>query len=199
MNNPQRYTKVAIILHWLIAIMIFGMLAVGFYMSELPKDAPKLASFDLFDLGVYMVQLQEAVSPRSYYFNLHKSFGVTVLALVLLRVLWKLTHKAPTLPDNIPAWQKKVAHASHHLLYVLMLVMPLSGLTMATFSKYGVIWFGIPLIEGLGNDAMRDVFKEVHGVTAILLVALIALHILAALKHRLINKDDVMGRMTSFK
>jgi cytochrome b561 len=137
-NNSQRYTKVAIILHWLVALMIFGMLAVGFYMAELPKDAPKVAMFDLFDLGLYTVQLPEAVSPRAYYFNLHKSFGVMVLALVLVRIFWKLTHKAPPLPDSIPGWERKVATAAHHLLYVLMFLMPVSGLVMATFSKYGV-------------------------------------------------------------
>jgi cytochrome b561 len=195
-SNTQRYTKVAIVLHWLIAFMLFGMFAVGFYMAELPKDAPKVAMFDLFDLGLYMVQLPEAISPRSYYFNLHKSFGITVLALVLIRVYWRLTHTAPALPDSIVAWQKKIAHASHHLLYVLMLLMPLSGLIMATFSKYGVKWFGIRLIEGVDDEAMREVFKEVHEITAFILITLITIHILAALKHQIVNKDGVMQRMT---
>jgi cytochrome b561 len=199
MINPQRYTKVAIVLHWLLAIMIFGMLAVGWYMSDLPKDAPKIAVFDLFDLGIYMVQLPEALSPRSFYFNLHKSFGVTLFALVLFRIYWKLTHKPPTLPASISGWQRKVATASHHLLYMLMFLMPASGLAMATFSKYGVKWFGIPLIEGLDNEVLREAFKEIHEVIAVILITLIALHILAALKHRFVHKDEVMGRMTSFK
>ncbi|MFM9912600.1 MAG: cytochrome b [Methylophilaceae bacterium] len=197
MNNPQRYTKVAIILHWLIALMIFGMFAVGWFMADLPKDAPKVASFDLFDLGLYMVQLPEAISPRSYYFNLHKSFGVMVLALVLFRIYWKLTHKAPALPASIIGWQRKAASASHHLLYMLMFLMPASGLIMATYSKYGVKWFGIPLIKGLDNEPLREVFKSAHEAIAVILISLIAIHVLAALKHKFVDKDEVMGRMTS--
>ena len=197
MSNTQRYTKVAIMLHWLIALMIFGMFAVGWFMADLPKDAPKVASFDLFDLGIYMVQLPEAISPRSYYFNLHKSFGVIVFALVLFRIYWKVTHKAPALPASIIGWQRKAATASHHLLYMLMFLMPLSGLIMATYSKYGVKLFGMDFIKGLDNEPMRSVFKETHETIAVILITLIGIHVLAALKHKFVNKDEVMGRMTN--
>lgn len=197
MNNPQRYTKVAILLHWLIALMIFGMFAVGWYMADLPKDAPKVASFDLFDIGLYTVQLAEAVSPRSYYFNLHKSFGVIVFVLVLFRICWKFTHQAPALPASITGWQRKAATASHHVLYMLMFLMPASGLVMATYSKYGVKWFGVALIKGLDNEPMREVFKEAHETIAVILITLIAIHVLAALKHKFVDKDEVMARMTS--
>ena len=197
MSNTQRYTKVAILLHWLIALMIFGMFAVGWFMADLPKEAPKVTSFDLFDLGVYTVQLVEAITPRSYYFNLHKSFGVIVFVLVLLRIYWKFTHKAPALPANITGWQRKAAIASHHLLYMLMFLMPVSGLIMATYSKYGVKWFGMALIKGLDNEPMRLVFKETHETIGVILITLIGIHVLAALKHKFVDKDEVMGRMTS--
>ncbi len=96
-----RYTKVAIILHWLIAVIILGMLALGWYAVSLPKEAPKVMSLDLFNWHLYTVQFAEATAPRSYYFNLHKSFGVTVFVLILLRIYWRVTHVAPALPASM--------------------------------------------------------------------------------------------------
>ena len=86
-NAVTRYTKTAVVLHWLIGIAIIGMLALGWFMSELPKEAPKQTAYDLFNLGVYTWQLAEPASPRTFYFNLHKSIGITLLALILLRIL----------------------------------------------------------------------------------------------------------------
>ena len=193
-----RYTKVAIVLHWLIALIIFGMLALGWYMSDLPKEAPKLMMLDLFDLHFHNIQFAEPTSARSYYFNLHKSFGVTLLALILFRVYWRVTHLPPALPVSMAAWQKKAAKASHHSLYLLMVLMPLSGVIMATYSKYGIKWFGIPVIKGLDNEPMREIFKQAHEILAVLLLSVIVIHVLAALKHKFVDKDEVMGRM-SFK
>ena len=195
LNASQRYTKVAIILHWLIAIAIFGLFALGWYMADLPKDAPKATSFDLFDLGLYTIQFPEAISPRSFYFNLHKSFGVTVFVLILLRVYWRVTHKSPALPASIIGWQRTAANASHHLLYLLMVLMPLAGLIMATYSKYGIKWFGVSLIKGLDNEALRLIFKEAHETIGVILISLIIIHVLAALKHKFIDKDEVMQRI----
>lgn len=84
--SPKKYTKTAIILHWLIAIAIIFMFALAWFMTNLPKEAPKSSSFDLFNLGIFTWQLNEEVSPRSFYFNLHKSVGVTLLGLILFRV-----------------------------------------------------------------------------------------------------------------
>lgn len=191
-----RYTKTAIVLHWLIALGIFAMFALGWYMSELPKEAPKQMAFDLFDLGIYTWQLSEEASPRTFYFNLHKSIGVTLLALIIIRVLWRLTHRAPALLSSYKAWEKKLATGTHHLLYVLMVAMPLSGLIMAVNSKYGVKWFGLDFIGGLDNSSMRDLFKEVHEVIGALLLIVVILHIAGALKHKFIDKDDTIKRMT---
>lgn len=191
-----RYTKTAIVLHWLIALGIFAMFALGWYMSELPKEAPKQMAFDLFDLGIYTWQLSEEASPRTFYFNLHKSIGVTLLALIIIRVLWRLTHRAPALLSSYKAWEKKLATGTHHLLYLLMVAMPLSGLIMAVNSKYGVKWFGLDFIGGLDNSSMRDLFKEVHEVIGALLLIVVILHIAGALKHKFIDKDDTIKRMT---
>lgn len=194
-----RYSKVAIVLHWLIALLIFGMLALGWYMSDLPKDAPKVMSLDLFNWHIHTVQFKEAMSARSFYFNLHKSFGVTLLVLILLRVYWRVTHTPPVLPASIAAWQLKAAKASHHLLYLLMVLMPLSGLIMGAYSKYGVKWFGITIIAGLDNEPLRSAFQEVHETIAWLLLGLVVIHILAALKHKFMDKDEVMSRMSLCK
>lgn len=195
-DTVQRYTKTAIILHWLIALLLIAMLAFGLWMSELPKDAPKTAAFDLFDLGLYTVTLSEPVSVRAFYFNLHKSSGVTLLALILFRVFWRVTHATPALPATMKAWEKMLSHAVHHSLYVLMLVIPLSGFVMSVYSKFGILWFGIPLVKGVDNPQLRDLFKDVHEITAWLLIVIAALHIAAAIKHKVVDKDEVMKRMS---
>lgn len=198
MNPSSRYTKTAIALHWLIALGIFFMFALGWFMHEIPRDAPKQMGFDLFDLGIYTWQLAEEVSPRTFYFNLHKSVGVTLLALIVLRVLWRFTHTPPAMLTSYKAWERKLATAAHHLLYLLMIAMPLAGLIMAINSKYGVVWFGIDLIGGLDNKDMREAFKEVHESVGALLLLVIILHIVGAIKHKVIDKDGTMERM-SFK
>lgn len=197
MNQAStRYTKTAIVLHWLIALGIFAMFALGWYMSELPKEAPKQMAFDLFDLGIYTWQLAEEASPRTFYFNLHKSIGVTLLALIAIRVLWRVTHRPPALLSSYKAWEKKLATGTHHLLYLLMVAMPLSGLIMAVNSKYGVKWFGMDFISGLDNSGVRDLFKEAHETVGALLLIVVILHIAGALKHKFIDKDDTMKRMS---
>jgi len=197
MNQAStRYTKTAVILHWLIAIGIFAMFALGWYMSELPKDAPKQIAYDLFDWGIYTWQLSEEASPRTFYFNLHKSIGVTLLGLIIIRVLWRITHRPPALLSSYKAWERKLATGTHHLLYLLMIAMPVSGLIMAVSSKYGVKWFGMDFIGGLDNTPLREAFKEVHEVIGAIILLVLILHILGALKHKLIDKDDTMKRMT---
>lgn len=196
MNDTVRYTKTAIILHWLIALLIIAMLALGFWMHELPKDAPKTASFDLFNLGIYTMTLPEPVSVRTFYFNLHKSLGVTVFAIILFRVFWRLTHVPPAFLSTMQAWEKRLADLGHKALYVLMLAMPLSGVVLSLYSKFGIKWFGIPLVPGLDNPALREVFTEVHETTAWLLIVLIVIHVAAAVKHKVVDKDGVLKRMS---
>ena len=196
MSNTTRYTKTAVYLHWLIAICIFGMFALGWYMSELPKEAPKQIAYDLFDWGIYTWQLSEEASPRTFYFNLHKSLGVTIFALILIRILWRITHKPPSLLASYKAWERKLAIGAHHLLYLLMVALPLSGVIMATYSKYGIKWFGAEFIKGLDNTPMRELFKEVHEVIGAIILLVLVLHIVGALKHKFIDKDDTLKRMS---
>lgn len=197
MNQAStRYTKVAVILHGLIALGIFAMFALGWYMSEIPKDAAKQAAFDLFDLGIYTWQLAEEASPRTFYFNLHKSIGVTLLALVAFRILWRVTHQPPAPLASYKAWEKKLATGTHHVLYLLMVAMPVTGVIMALYSKYGLMWFGIDLFGGLDNKDVRDLFKEVHESVGVIMLIAIILHAVGALKHKFIDKDDTMKRMS---
>ena len=192
----QRYTKTAVILHWLIAIGIFSMFAIGWFMTDLPKDAPKQTAFDLFNWGIYTWQMPQEISPRSFYFNLHKSIGVTILALITIRILWRFSHKPPAILSSYKMWEKKLASGVHHLLYLLMLALPISGVIMATYSKYGIKWFGVPLVKGLDNNPMREVFVDVHEVIGIVVLVVLALHIAGAIKHKFIDKDDTLKRMS---
>ncbi len=197
MNN--HYTKTAIVLHWLIGIAILAMFGLGWYMSELPKEAPKAMAFDLFDLGIYNWQLTEEVSPRTFYFNLHKSIGVTLLGLIVLRIFWRITHRPPALLDSLSVAEKKLATAGHHALYLLMLLVPISGVLMALYSKYGLKWFCTDLFAGLDNPAMRDTFKEAHEFLGVVMLLVIIVHVLGAIKHKLIDKDGTMDRMSLCK
>ena len=195
MQTNTQYTTVAKLLHWLIAIAIFGMFALGWYMSELPKEAPKQMAFDLFDWGIVTWQVAEEISVRTFYFNLHKSLGVTIFALILFRIFWRFTHKPPAILNTYKAWERKLANGAHHLLYLLMVALPVSGIIMAVASKYGIKWFGLEFIGGLDNKPLREAFKEVHEIVGVIMLLVIILHIAGALKHKFIDKDNTLNRM----
>jgi cytochrome b561 len=195
-QTSVRYTRTAVVLHWLIAIFLVVMFALGWFMTEIPKEAPKQSAFDILNLGVYTWQVAEEASPRAFYFNLHKSLGITILALIAIRVLWRVTHKPPALLTSYSALERKVATGTHHLLYLLMVAIPLTGLLMSIYGKYSVNWFGIELIKGADNKGLRDFFEGSHEFVGIVLLVLVALHVAGALKHKIIDKDDTLKRMT---
>ena len=196
--TQNQYTKTAIVFHWLIAIAIFAMFGLGWFMADIPKDQPKAMSFDLFNLGVYTWNMATEMTPRTFYFNLHKSVGITILGLVAFRLFWRITHRPPALLDTLTTIEKKIATGGHHLLYLLMFALPITGLVMAINSKfeYGVKWFGISLMNGLDNKAIRESFVDVHEVVGITMLVVIGIHVLGALKHKFIDKDGTMSRMS---
>jgi cytochrome b561 len=194
--TDMRYTRTAVILHWLIGLGLIAMLFFGWWMSDLPKEGPEAASYDLFNWGIYTVQLSEAVSPRTFYFNLHKSIGFTILLLVAFRIFWRILHHPPALLPTLKQWERKLATATHHLLYLLMALVPISGLIMTLYSKWGLKWFGIKVLPGLDDKGIRDIFHELHEWFGIILAVVIVLHVLGALKHKFIDKDATMSRMT---
>jgi cytochrome b561 len=173
-TGQERYTTVAIVLHWLIAAAVLFMIGLGWVMGDIPKGTPE----------------------RAYWFNLHKSVGVTIAVLVVLRLLWRLSHRPPPLPSTMPAWEVKAAQLNHVLLYALLLAMPVIGFLASNFTKFGVKYFGLqvgPLFPE--NQAARDALQEVHTLLSYVLVVLVAIHVLAALKHWLIDRDRVFQRM----
>lgn len=170
----DRYTWQAIVLHWLLAVLIIGMLALGYSLEDIPRNTPA----------------------RGFYVNLHKSFGVLALVLVLVRLGWRLGHRPPPPAPGMPRWQAVAAAWSHGLLYLCILLQPLSGYLASSFGKYGVKFFGIELPNwGWEDKALRGFFGEVHGAVGFALAVLIAIHVLAALKHLLIDRDQVFQRM----
>ncbi|WP_416462385.1 cytochrome b [Sphingomonas sp. VDB2] len=167
-----RYTSVARTLHWAIAILILLNLFFGFAHDALPKEW--------------------AVMP------VHKSIGLTVLALTLVRIVWRLTHPAPPLPAAMPAWEKGAAHATHVLFYALMLILPLSGWIMSSAGTRPLNWFFLFDVPKFGvgkEDAIVGLSRRAHELLPWLWVALILLHVGAALRHHFMLKDDVLRRM----
>ena len=180
-NSNAVYDPVARALHWLIALAIIGMLPLGWIMESLPNGADKFALFQL-----------------------HKSIGITILLLALLRLIWRWRHPPPPLPEHMPGWEKTAAHAGHVLLYMLMIGMPLVGWVIVSASPlnlptilYGVIpWPHLPILPDLDNKKeIGHMAAKVHAYLAWVIVVVAVLHIAAAWKHHLINRDDVLTRM----
>lgn len=173
----RRYSKVAIVLHWTIALMILGLIAFGVLMT------------------------QEWMPNRFELYQWHKSFGITVLILSLFRLAWRLSHKPPPLPDNLPPWQKYASHATHGMFYGLMVGMPLLGWAMVSASELPIptVLFGLiplPNMPGVAEgQALADRFRWLHEIGAKLFIGLLFLHIGAALKHHFMDRDPVLSRM----
>jgi cytochrome b561 len=176
-GSLQRYTGVAITLHWLIATVILGTFLLGQYMTNLQLSPAKLKLY-------------------SY----HKWIGVTIFVLVLARLAWRLAHRPPAPPATMPAWQHSAAGIAHFFLYVLTLAIPISGWLMSSASGFQVVYLGmIPIPDVLAkNKEMAEQLKQLHEALNWLMVLVVALHIAAALKHHLVDRDDVLRRMLPF-
>ena len=183
MNKNTKYTNVAIALHWLIGIAILFMFILGWFMTELPRETPKTTSFDIFNLGLVTWEVAKEQSQRTFYFHLHKSIGLTILMLVVIRIYWRFTHRPPAFLSSMKPWEKKLATATHHSLYLLMILIPLAGIIMSAASKYGVKWFGIKVIPGFNDKGVRDLFEQFHEIFGLLLLSFLIFHILGAVKH----------------
>jgi cytochrome b561 len=181
----SRYSLVAMILHWLIALMIISLFAAGLWMHEaIEEPASRALAFKVYQL--------------------HKSFGITVLLLTLLRLAWRFTHKPPPLPIRMKSWERLLARVSHMGFYVLMLAIPFSGWAMVSASPLGLptIIFGLfewphigPLAAIENKAPVEHLLKEAHELLAFAMIGLLLLHIIAALKHHFFDKDDVLARM----
>ena len=174
MTVALRYTRVAVALHWLIAAVVVAQVAWGWLMQQVPKAPPGL---------------------RADAFNVHKSVGLCLFALMLVRLGWRLAHAPPPLPP-LPRWQAAAARITHVGLYAALLAMPVAGYLGSVFSGYPVKWFGLTL-PGWYPKAplLKQWMSDVHLFTSVVLVALIALHVAGALQHAL-RGDGVLARMT---
>lgn len=176
LTASDRYTNVAITLHWVIAALILGQIAGGFYMHNLPATNLK---FELYQW--------------------HKSFGMLILALSLFRLGWRLSHPAPALPAHMPGWEKLVARITHIAFYGLMIGTPLIGWLLVSTSKPDLVLFKIipwPHIPGVPNDRpLHEAFEEIHEFLAFSILGLLALHVAAALKHHFLDRDAVLTHM----
>lgn len=173
-SAPLHYTGTAKVLHWLVALIIIGLFVLGQYMSDLSMSPRKLQLY-----------------------SWHKWFGVTVFLLVLVRLGWRLTHQPPRLPAQMPKLQQLASHIGHTALYGLMLAIPISGWLMSSAKGYQTVWFGVlPIPDLLGKDKLLgDLLAELHGALNGLLMFIVVIHVIAALKHHFIDRDDVLKRM----
>ena len=168
----NRYTNAAIALHWLIGLLIFAAFPIGLIMSNM--------SFTPFTLKLY---------------SWHKWIGVTVFGLAIIRLLWRITHQPP--PAKINHREKILAHIAHFALYVLLFAIPISGWLMSSAHGYQTVYLGIwPLPDLVAkNEALAKTLADIHSRLNWILSGLVALHVLGALKHHMIDRNDVLTRM----
>ncbi len=177
-SSSEKYALPAIVLHWLLAALVFALYGLGWYMVEIPKGTP----------------------PVAYFYNLHKSIGLVAAVPIVWLICWRATHAVPPLPASMPRWRVKASEANHLLFYICLVVMTLSGFIESNFTKYGIKFFGYQLpVVGWEDKAIYYLFNRIHVYTSYLFAALIAVHITAALQHLLLEKDGVFQRMLPSK
>ena len=173
-NDEVRYGGVAMVLHWSMALVMLGLLALGLWMVELPDGDPKWG-----------------------WYGWHKSFGLLVLMLAVVRVLWRRRNVQPAMPAGLAAWERFAAHATHTMLYLAMFVLPISGYVDSSAGGYHVAFFGLfelPLVIPK-NEALLEAAVLVHQSVAYGLIGLLVLHVGAVLKQHFVLRNDVLRRM----
>ncbi len=176
-NTKENYGGVAKFFHWTVGVLIICLIAVGFIMVAMPMSPDKMKLV-----------------------GLHKSFGITLLTLAALRILWKAGNAGVLLPSQMRAIEKLLAHAGHAVLYVLMFAMPMTGWLMSSAAGYKVSVFGLFLLPDImePNLEMKRYYVDLHGTLAWILIGMITLHVLAVLMHHFIHKNDVLVKMLPF-
>jgi cytochrome b561 len=168
------YTRTAIAFHWILAALIIGNLAFGFTIVDLPLSPAKLR-----------------------YFSWHKWTGVTIFILAALRLAWRLRHRAPELPSHMEPWERKASHVAHIALYVLFFAAPLTGWLFSSAAGFQTVYFGLLPIPDLlpRNHEVAEALKLTHHAVNYALAGVVTIHAAAALKHHLVDHDDVLARM----
>jgi cytochrome b561 len=177
LNNKKIncYNNLAIALHWILAILLIFQLYLGLAMIDIPKGPE---------------------SERAFWFNLHKSVGIIIALFVIFRIIWRLTHNIPAYSTALKSWQKVASKWSHRLLYLCMVVMPLTGIIGSIFSKYPIKFFGYVLPKIVNSNLIiKEIASDIHQFFAFFFLLLIIIHITAALKHLIIDCDGVFERI----
>jgi cytochrome b561 len=172
-NTGDRYGIVAIFLHWIIAILILGQIFLGWYMTDLE------------------------ISPTKFrLYGWHKEWGVIILFLVCLRILWRTVNVSPSL-NELPAVERITARIAHFILYFLMVTVPLTGWLMSSAKGFPVSFFGIFVLPDIisPDKNMGNIYNQIHVWLAYTLLAVICLHVVGALKHHFIDKDNILRRI----
>lgn len=172
----SRYTKVAIWLHWLIGLAVIANIGLAMLTEGLPRETQRAAM------------------------DVHKALGITVLALTIVRILWRLGHKPPPLPASTPAWQKLLSRIVHFLFYALLILLPLSGWVWMSAADRPIDFFGLATIPTIvaPNEGLADVMHDRHEVLGLAMPGLAVVHIVAALKHQFFDRNGLIGRMNPF-
>jgi cytochrome b561 len=174
MNAPHAYGSVARSFHWLIAILLVLQIPLAFYMVDQPLGPDKLGNYAT-----------------------HKSIGLLIFSVTALRLAWRLTHPAPPLPAGTPGWQRFGARFTQVLLYALMFLMPLTGLLRSQAANFPVSFFGlftVPTVVGV-NPPFSEGMSEAHEMQGTVLLALVSAHVLAAIHHHVVRRDEVLRSM----
>lgn len=173
-NTPDSYGAATKTFHWLTALIVIALLGVGLYMGGMEAGASKIKVY-----------------------NLHKSFGICVLALAVLRIFWHVASKKPDFVGSLTVWEKRAARAVHLLLYFLIIAMPLTGWLMSSAYGRSVGVFGLFTLPDLmeQNQELGKSLRELHGIFGWALMFVAGAHFLAALKHHFVNKDATLRRM----
>lgn len=175
-NSTERWGSLSMAFHWLTLLLIAGLMLAGFFRG-VPED----------------------ISTRATIMQMHKSFGITVLALTVLRIVWRHMGPVPPMPDNIKPYETALAKLAHVGLYVLLFAMPIVGWLVISTSTRGIPTevFGLFTLPSIASpdEAMHKVWEEVHEILAWVMLALIAIHAAGAIKHHHVLKDDVLTRM----
>jgi cytochrome b561 len=176
-NTAARWGVVAQFLHWLIVALIIAQVVLGNIAADLPLGVKKLAMFAR-----------------------HKSVGITILGLAVIRLAWRWANPTPELPDTLKPYERVLATLTHAGLYILLFAMPLTGWMMTSARGFPVSWFGFLQLPDFvpKSDSLYQAMKETHDTLALALYAVVFLHVAAALKHHFVLKDEVLRRMLPF-
>ena len=179
LNQARVYTRTAIILHWLVALGVLIQFCLGWWMRTLPDKT-----------GV-----------QAWWFNLHKSIGLTVFLLVVLLMLWRILNSPPPLPCSMPWWQRRAAKACHQMLYLCVMLMPVSGYMGSSFTRFPIRFWGVILPNAWGWDSpeLKALCSLVHFSSVLVFMTLVVIHIGASLLHLAFSRDQVVRRMWTWR